>query len=172
METLVDHYLYFTDGLPCHLQHPVGGGGEDQQSPLDDNASSSKSLVFVYGNVRIFILIYSTFILVSFFCIRLNFFPPFSLLFLPLFFSGDESIPRAGNLRTCYWLALAPTPVVGFPLNPQSTTYTGIASPHRAAVTLTQRLVSAVVDVCVCVCVCVCVVVCVLPKLHYIYPFE
>ncbi|MPC22830.1 Tyrosine-protein kinase HTK16 [Portunus trituberculatus] len=45
METLVDHYMHFADGMPCRLQYPVGA----LPSPVADTASS-RSPVFGYGN--------------------------------------------------------------------------------------------------------------------------
>lgn len=47
LETLVDHYVHFADGMPCRLQYPVMA----PLSPLADTASS-RSPVFGYGNQK------------------------------------------------------------------------------------------------------------------------
>lgn len=45
VETLVDHYVHFADGMPCRLQYPIG----DPQSPLADTVSS-RNTFFGYEN--------------------------------------------------------------------------------------------------------------------------
>lgn len=46
VETLVDHYVHFADGMPCRLQYPI----RCPQSPLTDTVSS-RNTFFSYGNV-------------------------------------------------------------------------------------------------------------------------
>lgn len=41
LETLVDHYLHFVDGLPCQLRTPVG----PSQSLMEDTTSSRSPLL-------------------------------------------------------------------------------------------------------------------------------
>ena len=47
LETLVDHYVYFADGMPCRLQYPIGA----PPSPKTDTVSS-RSPVFAYVSVK------------------------------------------------------------------------------------------------------------------------